>query len=348
MTKRIFVLLLALCMIIALLPACAPVQNEGDNQNPPVNAGEGAKVGFAVITNAEKSKAATAGEPGLAQTDSTQVAVLTDNDGRIIKCIIDSVQSKINFSGTGEITTDLTARVKSKLELGEEYGLKKASGIGKEWNEQAAALADYVQGKTLDEVRGIAVNDQGAPTGEDLKSSVTVSIGGFIEAIEKAVNNAKATGAGADDKLGLGIVTSIAKSKNAAAGEDGLAQTYSNYAVVTFDKDNKITSCLIDASQININFNATGGLVTDLNAVFKTKQELGEEYGMKKASGIGKEWSEQANAFAEYVIGKTVDEVKGIAVNEEGRATGAELTGSVTISIADAIETIEKAFNSAK
>ena len=63
---------------------------------------------------------------------------------------------------------------------------------------------------------------------------------------------------------------------------------------------------------------------------------------MKKASGIGKEWSEQANAFAEYVIGKTVDEVKGIAVNEEGRATGAELTGSVTISIADAIETIEK------
>ena len=32
----------------------------------------------------------------------------------------------------------------SKNELGGGYGMGKASSIGKEWNEQAAALADYV------------------------------------------------------------------------------------------------------------------------------------------------------------------------------------------------------------
>ena len=31
---------------------------------------------------------------------------------------------------------------------------------------------------------------------------------------------------------------------------------------------------------------------------------------MKRASSIGKEWNEQANAFADYVIGKTLDEIK--------------------------------------
>ena len=37
---------------------------------------------------------------------------------------------------------------------------------------------------------------------------------------------------------------------------------------------------------------------------------------MRGNSGIGKEWNEQANAFAEYIVGKTVDEVKGIAVKK--------------------------------
>jgi hypothetical protein len=39
---------------------------------------------------------------------------------------------------------------------------------------------------------------------------------------------------------------------------------------------------------------------------------LGDGYGMRSASKIGKEWNEQANAFAAYVIGKTVDEVKAL------------------------------------
>ena len=59
------------------------------------------------------------------------------------------------------------------------------SSIGKEWNEQAAAFAAYVTGKTLDEVAGIAVDEATKPAEADLASSVTISIGGFQALLEK-------------------------------------------------------------------------------------------------------------------------------------------------------------------
>ena len=77
--------------------------------------------------------------------------------------------------------------------------------------------------------------------------------------------------------------------------------------------------------------------------MFESKNELGEGYGMKKASGIGKEWNEQAAAFAKYITGKTTAEAAGIAINEEGVTTEADLLSSVTIHISDFLELVTKA-----
>jgi hypothetical protein len=336
--KKIITLAVCIAMIAAIFAGCGK-QAE--------TAGGKVKTGLAVITSLGKS--ADAGEKeGLAQTDSTVVAVMVDSGGKIVKCVIDAAQTRINFSADGKITTPLDTVLKTKQELGMDYGMAKASGIKKEWNEQANAFAKYVEGKTLAEVKGIALNEEGAPSGSDLASSVTMHVTEYIAAIEKAVNNAKDLGANAGDKLGLGIVTTINKSTDATADKDGLAQTYSTYAAATFGSDGKITSCIIDASQSNVNFNASGKITTDLNSVQKTKNELGDEYGMRKASGIKKEWNEQAAAFADYVKGKTINEVKGIAVNEEGVPTGSDLTASVTIHITDLINVIEKASANAK
>ena len=68
---------------------------------------------------------------------------------------------------------------------GADYGMGAVSSIGKEWNEQAAAFAAYVTGKTLDEVAGIAVDEATKPAEADLASSVTISIGGFQALLEK-------------------------------------------------------------------------------------------------------------------------------------------------------------------
>jgi len=306
---------------------------------------EGAvKTGLAVISSVEKSK--DAGEKdGLAQTDSVIVAVTVDKDGKIVQTIIDTAQTKIEFSKEGKIIPDLNTVFKSKQELKEEYGMGKASSIEKEWYEQANALAEYVKGKTVEEVKAIAVDETGVTTEADLVSSVTIKINPYKEAIEKAVANAENLGADASDKLGLGVITTIAKSKDATADAEGLAQAYSTYTVATFDADGKVTSSIIDASQANVKFDNTGKITTDLAVAPLTKVELGEDYGMKKASAIGKEWYEQADAFADYVVGKTVEEIKGIAVDESGHATEEDLVSSVTVGIVDLKTIFEKAYN---
>lgn len=308
----------------------------------------GAKTGIAITTSLSKSTSATADAEGLAQTDSLVAAVLVDADGKILDCKIDSAQTKINFSKEGKITTDLKLEAKSKQELGADYGMSKASGIGKEWNEQANAFAAYVIGKTVDEVKGIAVNEEGVASDADLASSVTIHIGDFIATVESAVKNAKDLGASNTDKLGLGVNTTIDKSTDATAEAEGLAQAYSFYSATTTAADGKITSCAIDSTQGNVNFDVAGTVSTDITAAVESKQVLKENYGMKKASAIGKEWYEQADAFAAYVTGKTVDEVKGIAVSDDGIAADADLVSSVTVHIAPFISIVEKAVANAK
>ena len=358
--KKLLSLVLVLVLAVTFVTGCGSTSTESTASSTAASseastapsttatepsAADAVKTGLAVISSVAKS--ADAGEKdGLAQTDSVVVAVTVDKDGKIVKCAIDTAQTKINFSKEGKILSDLKAEYKSKQELGNEYGMKKASKIGKDWFEQANAFADYVLGKTVAEIKGIAVNEEGIPTDAELSTSVTVHITDYVTAIEKAVNNAKELGAKASDKLGLAVVTSIAKSTDAGEKE-GLAQAYSNYSATTFDAAGKITSCIIDASQSNVNFSKEGKITTDLKAELKTKNELGDAYGMKKASKIGKEWFEQADAFAKYVVGKSVDEVKGIAVTE-GVPTVAELTSAVTVHITDFTSMIEKASKSAK
>jgi len=351
--KKILALSLVLVMVVAMTIGCgkkdeettttpttAPAATEVPTEE--VVTAAPAKTGLAVMSSIAKSKDAAADADGLAQIDSAVVAVLVSQDGKILDCKIDAAQTKVNFSIEGKLVTDIATAYKSKQELGVDYGMLKASGIGKEWNEQADAFAAYVIGKTVDEVKGIAVNEEGTATDADLAASVTIGLDGYIAAVEKAVANAVELGAVEGDQLGLGLATDIAKSKDASAEGDGLAQAYSYYTTLTLNAEGKISSIFIDASQGNVNFTTAGVVSADLAVAPQTKQELKEGYGMLKASKIGKEWYEQANAFAVYATGKTVDEIKGIALTE-GVPADADLAASVSVHVTSFVSTIEKA-----
>ncbi len=350
--KKVSILFLCMTLALTTFSACKKAEPSASespkaSQSAAPSAEETAKTGLAVIPSVAKSTPAGT-EEGLAEADSLAAAVLVTSDGKILACNIDSVQSKISFTADGKLKTDKTTTFKTKQELGEEYGMKKASKIGKEWNEQADAFAKYVLGKTADEVKGIAIDDKGYTTEPDLTSSVTIHVTDFISAVEKAVANAKALGAKPTDKLGLGITTEMSKSKDATAQEEGLAEAYSLYSVVTTGDSKKITSCYLDGTLSDVKFDSKGAITSDIKTATKTKQELKEEYGMKKASKIGKEWYEQADAFSTYVREKSADEVKGIAVSSEGYAADADLISSVTIHIAPLIALVEKAAANAK
>lgn len=350
--KKLSLAALSLSLTAGLLAGCAgkpaastPAPSEApvESAAPSAAVTEGAvKTGLSVITGVKSSKDASAEGEGLAQADIALVAVTVTDDGVIDSCVIDAVQAKINFDAEGKLVTPLDTEFASKNERGDDYGMRKASAIGKEWDEQAAAFAEYAVGKTVEELKGIAIDDSGKAADADLASSVTVTVGGFLEGIEAAVANAAHLGAQAGDKLALTTVTNMSKSKDATAEADGLAQAYTTVAAVTLNGDT-VTSCSIDAVQANVNFDASGAVTTDLAAPQASKNELGDAYDMRKASSIGKEWNEQAAAFCEYVTGKTVSEITGIAVDDHGSATDADLASSVTIGITEFQELIEKA-----
>ncbi len=328
----------------AVPPADGPngAADETPDDEPSAPAGEGAvKTGLSVSASLASSKSAAADADGLVQADITLVAVTVDGGGVIDRCVIDAVQAQIPFDAAGQLTGDVTAPIETKNERGDGYGMAAASSIGREWYQQAAAFADYCVGKTVDELRGVAVSEAGEALDADLAASVTIYMGDFLSGVEAAVANAQPLGAAAGDQLRLVAETSAAESASAGDG-DGSGSVTSNIAAVTF-RDDVITSCVIDAVQPALTFDAAGQLTGDAAAPVSSKNVLKEAYGMGGISSIGKEWYEQAAAFADYCVGKTVDEVTGMAVTEDGHAGEADLAASVTIAVGGFLSLLAKA-----
>ena len=290
------------------------------------------KTGLYVGANLSDSKSASAEEAGEAKYDVTVVAVGIDEAGVIRSCIIDSIPASVTFDASGAITSDTAAAVLTKNELGENYGMKAYGGAKYEWNEQVAALAEYAVGKTVEELKNGAVNESGKAADADLATTATIYLGGYVAGIEAAAAGAQDLGAKVGDELRLAIVPSVSGSAAATAEKDGTAQLDADITVLTMNGET-ITGCLIDSLQAKVSFNAAGEITADLTAPVKTKNELGEAYGMKAYAGSAYEWNEQAAAFAAYVTGKTAHEVFGIAVNEKTAPTDADLASTVTIAV---------------
>ena len=304
----------------------------------------GDELKLVTLNKLSSSTNATAEAAGCVQLDG-DIAALTVKDGIITSCIIDSVQAKVNFDTTGTITSDLTAQIPTKNELGENYGMVAWGGAIAEWDAQVAALCSYAVGKTVDQLKNGAIDETGkAPEGSELASSATIYLGGFVSGIEAAVNNATHLGAEAGDELKLVTLNKLSSSTNATAEAAGCVQLDGDIAALTV-KDGIITSCIIDSVQAKINFDTTGAITSDLTAQIPSKNQLGENYGMVAWGGAIAEWNVQAASFASYVTGKTADQVAGIAINEATKpADGSDLASSVTISIGGFQALIAKAF----
>ena len=117
--------------------------------------------------------------------------------------------------------------------------------------------------------------------------------------------------------LGMGVVVSTESSKT------GNAQVDATVAAVVTDANGVIVACRIDVAQNKMNV-AEGEV--ELEKTFKTKMELGVEYGMSTSEwssdndhdGRILEWDVQAKAFEKFVIGMTADEVAAMRVQYDG------------------------------
>lgn len=345
MKKRISVLVAAVLAIGCLATAC------GGN-----NAGGEVTVGLGLHTQMNySSKDATADAAGLAQADLTVAAVTLNADGTIASIKVDAIQVKTNFDNKGALTADTPTSFQTKRELGDKYNMKgtseKKGNIpgGAEWYEQADAYEGWAKGKTLAQIEAAIGEDQ-YPADDTLKAGCTMKINGFVAATVKAIKEAQAGTykASAADKLSIGIVAEVSNPASATAEKAGAATAYANFTAVT-SNNGTITCCVLDSVQAKFAWDTTGKITSDLTEDTTTKYDLKEKYGMKDTSnkkGViagGGEWYEQADVFMGYVKGKTVDQVKAIAVDDSGYPTADDLKAGCTMKVTAYISAVEKA-----
>ena len=330
--KKFVTFLLLACMMLSLA-ACG-------------SSGAEYKLGMGVNLSTDSSK------ENNAQVDATVAAVVTDKDGKIVACRLDVAQSKMDVTGGA---VDAAKTFKTKMELGDDYGMVAYGNAIAEWYDQAKAFESYVVGKTAAEVEGLetVVNDSGhnVSTDEALLAGCTMDITAFKAAVVKACNDEKGTTfTGKDFTLGVAAITAADESTAATDSEDAQVKMYTEYAAAVVGKDGKILAALTDATQPKITADKNGQIT---GAEFKgTKRELGADYGMVAYGSAIAEWDAQAKAFADYTVGKTAAEVAGIetTVNDSGHnvTTDETLLASCTMDVSGMIAVIALAANYAR
>lgn len=221
----------------------------------------------------------------------TSAAVVTDREGKVVLCRLDSAEVKATASAGG-ITGSVAE--KTKFEAKEAYGMKENGGAIAEWYKQAEFFENYVKGKTIVEIEKIKTGDA------DLVSGCTIDVTDFVRAISAAINSDKKVefSAEGDMSAGLSIILSSADNKGNAEF------LYDTAAVVT--AGGKTVSAFIDSAEATISVEGGKGKTFIYSG---TKNELGAKYGMVEKGGAIAEWFEQARSYAKSAIDKAPDEL---------------------------------------
>ena len=280
------------------------------------------KLGMGVSVSTASTK------EGHAQVDATVATVVLDADGKIVACRLDCAQNKMDVED-GEVNTEAT--FETKRELRERYNMVAFSDATREWFEQAEAFEAYMVGKTADEVENMETkehNGHNVTVDDTLFASCSIDITAFKAAVVKACRDEKGqtfTAAGSFT-LGLAAISDASESTSVTDDEDAVVKMYTEFGATVVGEDGKIIAAITDMIQPQIKMDEDGK-VTDI--VFKgTKRELGADYGMVAYGNAIAEWDAQAQAFANYTVGKTAEEVAAIEtkVNDHGYSVPADET----------------------
>ena len=342
--KKVFALALAAAMALSMV-ACSSAPAE-----PEVTY----KTGMGTVISVSPSNEDAANEKGASAQVNTSIVVATfDSNDKIVSVTIDVAQQKAAFDLEGQPAGEVDLR--TKIEKQGDYGMLKASAIGKEYFEQIEALEAWMTGKTFNEVMTMPTYERDAshtacPDVEDLKASCTITVGDYLKALQKAYDNAVEC-AGVPAKTGLGTVISASVAGEDAAAEKGASvQINTNMMAVAVDAEGVIVAAQLDVAQQKVAFDLDGVAgTTDL----RTKVEKEGDYGMLPVSAIGKEYYEQSKAFTDWMVGQTVDAVVNMPTYERDASHTAcpdveDLKASVSITVGDYLTALAEAEANAK
>lgn len=304
--KKILSLLLIFALVLTSLIAC----NKPDDSTP-TEKEYSLAIGVVVAENLAKLK--------LTETVAT---IVTDADGKIVACRLDCVDYAAKYGEDGALDTTFPT---SKVTLGDDYGTMPAGT----WAKQAAALEQYVTGKTQSEVAATAL-EGGVATDADLKASCSIGITDLLKAIDNAFKSEhkitfKTTAT--DLKVGLASGGTI---KDSSKDESKGIKATADYAATVL-AEGKVVAAIVDTAEAEL----TG--ITEEGAAalsYKgSKREQGDAYGAMPAGT----WYAQVDAYAKAAVGKTAADIATLA--SEGVAGCTIYAGGYKAVIETAVKT---------
>ena len=168
----------------------AAVKAAADNA---VGIGGVAQIGVGSNTSLSM-KDASADAEGNTQSNVTYAIVALDADGKVVFVQTDVAQNSVKFDTEGKIVGD-AAVAPTKQQKKDAYGMKSASPIGKEWNEQNEGFESWCVGKTLADITSTPTEANGehmVPADEDLKTVMTIDVTAHLKALTDAGNSLSA------------------------------------------------------------------------------------------------------------------------------------------------------------
>ena len=287
------------------------------------------RTGLGILTEA-------ADQDRTGKINTIAAAVRLDGEGTIVDVRLDELEANLSADGKGVVTMPTDYR--TKRQRGSDYPLAEVSSLKKGWAEQADAFADYLKGMTPEQVEKLETDKDGKPKDADLLSGCTIAVDRYRDAIEKACADAAALGAAKGDALTLGVEAANGSSSlTATDDQDVNAQLDVTAVALTRDADGHVTSAVGDMTEPALTVSADGGVSAPKTV--RSKREQGDEYGMRQASKLGKEWYEHSEGFCDYLKGKTAAEIAAIPTD----GSDADLAALCTISVDDLQKAAAKA-----
>ena len=294
-----------------------------------------AKFGSALYVSNVAATDADEEKNGKGTMDVTVAAVIVDGEGKIVACELDTLQTAVAFTIDGKAVANDS--FKTKYELGADYGMKSDYGSKREWFEHADAFKGVVIGKTIAEVKAL-VAENGKGNDEVANAGCTIAITEFVNAIEKAVANAKTE---VDPTATLKVTTYTEQTCTDAGEKDGSNKV----SVCTFAaaiKDGKVVTADSDCVEADFKFDVDGFANFDASKAILSKREQGDNYKMKNyETGYESTWAQQADAFDAQCEGKTGDEIAGLKA-ENGKGVEAVQTAGCTIAVSGLVGAASK------
>ena len=235
------------------------------------------RVGIGSYTATEDSSSAVSDDNGKTVVDTTYATVIFDENNIIQKVYIDQVETKVYFDSKGQLVNESAYNdIRSKRELGDEYGMKAASNIGKEWYEQINSLESWLVGKNIAEISDSVMNMNGYGTDNDYANNIVNGAENMMDGVVDGAEN---------------IADGIVNGANDMMGNNSTDGTNTAEGITNDTNDNNMTGDTQNNS-MPTDPNSTSGGTTDNN----TSDDNANSGDANNTTGNALDWEEDLKA----------------------------------------------------